>query len=162
HELLESRTLLKICYKPVPGLSLLLPGKVRKDKGAGRYAHTAHRTSGSVNIAVQDQIRNGIHALEHLFTPGAERDLERFKKRFVQLFDQREVPLLLALDPEGGIDYGSNAAWRNNSGKVKSDRPGTTAWSKVHEVLLRKWTCHSAAGLPEIRLEEEDLQELKP
>ena len=33
-ELLESRTLLKICYKPVPKLRLLLPGKIRNDKSA--------------------------------------------------------------------------------------------------------------------------------
>lgn len=41
-------------------------------------------------------------------------DLERFKREFAERFEEREVPLLLALDSETGVGYGRAEAGRSD------------------------------------------------
>jgi hypothetical protein len=161
-ELLENQLLLKVGKANLRRLKPLGDGESRKVTGAELYAHTSHKTEGSVNISVQTQIREGIKALGHLCVLEEDSHLKEFKRRFISLFDRREVPLLLALDPEAGIDYGSNASWADNH-RTKADRDAKAVkWTRVHEVLLGKWTCYRGVGIPIIRLDDEDLKLLNP
>ncbi|NEU08692.1 lantibiotic dehydratase [Flavihumibacter sp. R14] len=161
-ELLENQVLLKVRKPALPRLRPLLYRGSSSGIGANLYAHTSNKTCGSLNVDIQAQIREGIKALKHLCVLEHDTNLEEFKRRFISLFDRREVPLLLALDPEAGIDYGSNASWTTNQ-KTKTYRHSKgLQWTRTHEVLLGKWTLYRGSGLPIIRLTDEDLKLLEP
>jgi lantibiotic biosynthesis protein len=161
-ELLENHVLNKISKSCLPEIKILAPEKLRAGKGSELYAYTSHKTKGFVDKAVQAKIRSGIHCLEHLSVKATDTSMEKFKQQFSTLFDRREVPLLLALDPEAGIDYGLNAVWNSSLGKEVVKPVKALQWSKVHELLLSKWTLHLDKDLPVIHLNEEDLQILEP
>jgi hypothetical protein len=55
---------------------------------------------------VTDTLLQRLERLAVLGTPGANTDLQTFKDQFQQRYDQREVPLMTALDSESGIGYG--------------------------------------------------------
>lgn len=56
---------------------------------------------------VINEISRGIHVLHRLFSrePSSADPLRRFREAFVQRYEQREVPLLEALDEEVGIGF---------------------------------------------------------
>ena len=161
-ELLENQVLYKINKSSLPEIKILAPENLHTGKGSELYAHTSHKTKGFVDKAVQSKIRNGIHCLEHLSVKATDTSMEKFKQQFSTLFGRREVPLLLALDPEAGIDYGLNAVWNSGLGKEVIKPLKASQWSKVHELLLRKWTRHTGKDLPVIHLNDDDLQILEP
>lgn len=47
-----------------------------------------------------------LERLAILGTRGVPADLQTFKQQFLQQYDQREIPLMMALDSESGIGYG--------------------------------------------------------
>ncbi|MBS0027595.1 lantibiotic dehydratase [Chitinophaga sp. 22321] len=47
-----------------------------------------------------------LQRLAILGTQGEPADLKAFKQQFLQQYDQREIPLMMALDSESGIGYG--------------------------------------------------------
>jgi len=47
--------------------------------------------------------------LSRLLAARVPADLQKFKEAFVRRFEQAEVPIMLALDPEAGVGYGDTA-----------------------------------------------------
>ncbi|MEO6523090.1 MAG: lantibiotic dehydratase [Mucilaginibacter sp.] len=114
----------------------------------------------------QQDIIDGLHCID-LLTPIAEfAGLLEFKKSFLQKFDGRTIPLLLALDPEVGVGYGNlaveeddvNIAKNIANASVLESRP--LPWGNVHTLLFNKW---KTAGKPNsaLVLTDEDLKVLK-
>lgn len=146
-----------------------LPPTGRDQKSSDLNTCTVNRVTGVLDKSIQKKLRDGIYCLDKLTRCKEESNLDRFRQRFTEIFDQREVPLLLALDPEAGIDYGENASWlmsHDHTAELKVNK--VPRWSEVQELLLRKWTTGRAVETPVIRIEKADLlvlnnkQESKP
>lgn len=134
-----------------------LPGKNCRDKaGSNYYSSTRNDVTGSLNINLQKELLEALSCLNKLSPILPNPALERFRKRFSELFDRREVPLLFAVDPESGIDYTGCKDVSAGTNAGKSNLP----WCTVHELLMRKWTMHQGAGLPVISLNDDDIRAL--
>jgi thiopeptide-type bacteriocin biosynthesis protein len=68
-----------------------------------------HRQPMNLNICENDlkPVQNLIE-LRDVFQKSEPRMFESFKERFIELYEDREIPLLVALDAENGIPYPSN------------------------------------------------------
>jgi len=55
---------------------------------------------------VVNKLLQRLERLAVLGTQGEPADLKAFKQQFLQQYDQREIPLMMALDSESGIGYG--------------------------------------------------------
>jgi thiopeptide-type bacteriocin biosynthesis protein len=121
---------------------------------------------GGVDCSWQRKILDGLSVLKKIIPPYKNGDLLRFVSDFKKKFDLRWVPLLVALDPEVGIDYHSLSRTIDSSSLLKDvqlEYPCSSIqrvqWSQVHTILLKKWGSLSQAKseVPTIVLEDKDL-----
>jgi thiopeptide-type bacteriocin biosynthesis protein len=63
-------------------------------------------TTADLSSEVTDRLLQRLEKLAVLGTRGVPTDLQTFKQQFLQQYDQREIPLMMALDSESGIGYG--------------------------------------------------------
>ncbi|NHA03299.1 lantibiotic dehydratase [Mucilaginibacter sp. HC2] len=124
--------------------------------------------SGSLDYRYQERVSDGMRALSILVTQSRPPMLEQFIRDFSQKYDKRKVPLLQALDPDTGIGYGPilNSATitdllRDVNFKKQQVTKISLEWSKVHQLLLKKWNENSFQTDP-IQLNDTDLQTLSP
>lgn len=68
-----------------------------------------------LDTIVQQQLTTAIKTLNKLTQNPTKTNLSDFKERFYHRYEDKEVPLLLALDPETGIGYAKNT---NKTGNV--------------------------------------------
>jgi len=95
-------------------------------------------------------------------------DLERFKKDFVERFEDREVPLLLALDSETGVGYGRAEAGRSDHLPLLdgiTPRAAAAAksseWKKYTQLVHRLFRQAAATGAQTVELTPADLAGLE-
>lgn len=124
-------------------------------------------TGRHLGLRYQQQLRDGINALE-LLSPNEESPaMAQFINAFQQHFEGQTIPLLMALDPEAGIGYQRPAPEKNNPlletmnihYKIKSEPSG--GWTDRHSLLMEAWLRDNVPGLTVIRLTESDLRQLK-
>ncbi|SFF04022.1 thiopeptide-type bacteriocin biosynthesis domain-containing protein [Chitinophaga sp. CF118] len=143
-----------------------------KRKNAFYVVTERERTTGGMNIKYQQAILEGLKCLDKLIPYHPSNELENFKKDFIRKFENREIPLLVALDPEVGIGYenqedvvfGEDVLLKgiqfdgNHSSKEKYLK-----WTTGHALLLNKLQQqHADPDLSEIVLTEEDLSQITP
>lgn len=148
-------------YPKAPAISL----------GSDSYAHLTIKTQSDKNVLnsrYQSQILDGVFAIEKLQLPSnSNRQLNQFKERFLEKFDQRCLPLMQVLDPEWGIGYAdleSNKDEKDDLLQSLSNDPGNTSakridWTEIHTYLLSKWN-RSDNRTIHIQLEEAELESL--
>jgi thiopeptide-type bacteriocin biosynthesis protein len=66
---------------------------------------TCGLTQGTLDQALQPRLLDALGALAHLALPPTHARLQRFAHLFAARYEDREVPLLEALDDESGISY---------------------------------------------------------
>ncbi|MEO6520999.1 MAG: lantibiotic dehydratase [Mucilaginibacter sp.] len=65
--------------------------------------------TGTLSYRVQKNLNKAIDILKKISSAGVNNHtLTSFKQRFLTKYEQQEIPLLLALDPETGIDFLEN------------------------------------------------------
>lgn len=64
-------------------------------------------TGGTFDLRTIRHLTGLISRLQQLSPQPVNQDLDTFMQRFRKKFDRREVPLMLALDPELGVGYGN-------------------------------------------------------
>ncbi|GGF03928.1 lantibiotic dehydratase [Hymenobacter cavernae] len=72
----------------------------------------ASNTAASLDQRLQATLLEAVEALTHLAPPSRNARLDYFRQRFQERYEEREVPLLEALDTESGLaysDYGKNS-----------------------------------------------------
>ncbi len=113
--------------------------------------------------AVLDEIARGVEVLHRMARRG-EDALQQFRDAFIARYEQREVPLLEALDEEVGVGFGSS---EETSPLLEglhfppaSDT--TTTWDARQNIQLRKLSEALQRGEREIALEPRDLETLAP
>ena len=120
----------------------------------------------SVDVKIQEQIREGIDVLEQLSVKRHSSNMTQFATSFQQHFEGQSLPLLLALDPEAGIGYQHPETERNNPLletlhiPYRSHIETSGSWSVAHSLLLESWLKDKSAD-PVITLTENDLDRLK-
>ena len=123
---------------------------------------TVTLTDNRVDASLQQQLLEGLDILNQLSKPIEPPALQSFIQRFYQRYEDREVPLLEALDTESGIGY-----LENYSGTIAPliddmvvPHPGTVEsrvpWGRRDSFLLRKLTEALAAGDEVIELQLDD------
>jgi thiopeptide-type bacteriocin biosynthesis protein len=123
---------------------------------------TVTLTDNRVDASLQQQLLEGLDILNQLSKAAEPPALQSFIQRFYQRYEDREVPLLEALDTESGIGY-----LENYSGTIAPliddmvvPHPGTVEtrvpWGRRDSFLLRKLTEALAAGDEVIELQLED------
>lgn len=94
--------------------------------------------------------------------------IENFKKAFNAKYEEEEVPLLVALDPEIGIGYPTIS--HGDSAKTlivdyltkQYDQPKTKQMLSLDKHLLMKFIDHQRNGSKEIVFNESDLRSFRP
>lgn len=123
------------------------------EKGTEKYCHTSHQVLGFLPSGYQEQLRTGLDALQKLSLKSNNKSISLFKSRFFKLFEQKEVSLLEALDPEIGIDYMAlSRELKQNSGKLKE-------WTGTHQLLFQKMLS-SSHKYQRLELQKEDIESL--
>ncbi len=111
---------------------------------------------------VAGEVLLALELLHQVSPPRAEGPLSAFRQAFLDRYgENRPVPLLEALDEEGGIGFGrSNLAGAEASPllaglplKAKGDRGGAS-WTPRHEALLELLSEALAAGRREVELSD--------
>ncbi|PVY40904.1 lantibiotic dehydratase [Pontibacter virosus] len=114
----------------------------------------------------QNKILEALRCLQRLVPQAAPAGLQEFVSAFAKKFEERAVPLLVALDPELGVGY-AELAVSHQVPKLLEDisfiGPETgkqmLEWSAAHALLLERW--QAAGPYPAaIRLTEQDLESL--
>lgn len=114
------------------------------------------------------EIANGARVLHRLFGRGRQNRLASFRQAFVKRYEDREVPLVEALDEEVGVGFERSTAPSAEAsplldGLLFPSLPDeTTRWGEREALLLRKFEEARATGAREVVLTSEDLERLEP
>jgi len=136
------------------------------------YSITARNLeNAALSTKYQPVIQAAMACLDKLVPAHVNGQLEAFKKKIVDRFERKEIPLLKILDPEIGLSYENlgNAVFNeklSNGIRFPVEENGTVqqeiTWTKVHSLLLDKWHRQRrlSAALPVIDIDDADLVEL--
>jgi thiopeptide-type bacteriocin biosynthesis protein len=108
------------------------------------YAISKSATDVKVFEGVQQLILTALHALNKLDLEQELAGLALFKQKFIGKYDQKSMPLLLALDPEYGLGYSSLDADINVCSIIseltfeQTPEQPTLKWTNVHRLLVNK------------------------
>lgn len=102
--------------------------------------------TGGPDRAEQVGLSKAVHVLQLLSNAEQPADLSRFIRDFRARFDQEKVPLLLALDPDGGLHYGDMDPVMPNQDILEDipfpkpeDQNRTLGWRAVQQLVFRLW-----------------------
>lgn len=70
---------------------------------------------GGISDNIVTSVRKGIEVIKKISRKSSLPDLETFKTKFYDLYEEEEVPLTVALDTQIGVGY---ASWTNTNGDV--------------------------------------------
>jgi thiopeptide-type bacteriocin biosynthesis protein len=123
--------------------------------------------SGTLTDSYQQNIREGLKALQLLVQPAQPPALQQFITDFKNRYDRRSIPLLQALDPETGVGYGGLATDIAESDLLKDvkfssfqNHPVSVNWTGVHRLLFSKWCANTRMDLPLV-LSDQDILDME-
>lgn len=119
-----------------------------------------------ISRAILKTFEQSLHKLLVLNTPSQIPDFERFKSDFQLRFEDRMVPLLLALDIDSGIGYGS----KKNSYRmmdeiigdvtIRDSFPNTHKQHHYQDIVIKKFVESVQNQFSGIELTDDDLKEI--
>lgn len=121
----------------------------------------------TLGAAVVDALARGVDLLRRITPAPDDSALARFRRAFAERYEDREVPLIEALDEESGVGFETS----NDPGAIGAplldgiDFPPVAAderarWSKLERFLLRRLEDVWARGARELSLDDADVQAL--
>lgn len=123
-------------------------------------------TRATLGGTVLEEVERAVAVAQRLLLRSG-RELTAFRDAFLERYEQREVPLVEALDEESGIGFPAYAGERTAEEPLLSDLPfpappgdGRTRWGKRERFLLRKAAEAWSSGATEIVLLEKDVDEI--
>lgn len=126
--------------------------------------------SNLLNHSIVDSVKQGLSLFNKISLPPKETLLNNFKEAFYERFEDREVPLSLALDVEIGIGYIQNQDSLDINpliddiilpNNVKLNYIRDIKWSKTHSIFQKKLTEAFANNNFCINLTDKDFEELE-
>lgn len=118
-----------------------------------------------VNKDIQQKLNKAFVLINKMTLTSANSNLVAFCQKFSKRFEQREVPLNLALDFETGIGYGTNkfggdSFLINTQNKNKTKRYKNVIWRDIDSILQRKLLNATKENSYIIVLNDNDLSSL--
>lgn len=123
--------------------------------------------SCQLDRSITQDIMQGIEILNKLTPKSSETNLTKFRDAFYKRYEEKEIPLLEALDVEMGIGYLQN----NNSGDIspviddiaaagraEDNDSYKISWNKRQSILLKKYMTALKDGKSSIELTDDDLK----
>lgn len=120
----------------------------------------------TLNNSYADKLIEAVQFLNQLTPKHNNKDLQTFKNRFSDRYDEQEIPLLQALDPESGIGYAANTHLAGEAPLVHRMVFSSGATSEIRETQyteFSKWLIGYLTQNPtskEINLDQHDLGNL--
>lgn len=116
---------------------------------------------GGLDTQYQQELLGAIQVLQRIAPTQEPTQLTNFVTAFEKRFDQQEVPLLNALDPDTGIGYAALASPPTESDLLtgltftttSNDKKSSIEWSDLHRQIMKKW----ASSPKEIMLDTAEL-----
>ncbi|WP_172954181.1 lantibiotic dehydratase [Pedobacter ginsengisoli] len=126
------------------------------------YSIAFHKQQGSLPCGHQDDILEGLKVLDRLAV-SQEGTLSQFAEKFMKRFENTEVPLLLALDPQYGISYlGTEKSGIEDDDLMRfsdgNQRIYEKNWTEVSALLLQKMSDPDNRG--PVSISEDDINRL--
>lgn len=122
-------------------------------------------TSLSLGPVVIDAVARGVALLHRIAGPTSAGPLSAFYKAFRERYEDREVPLVEALDEESGVGAALVRTLGSDAGVLLGGLPFTApggvaqvAWTAGQAMLLRKVEAAARVGAHTIDLSEADLE----
>ena len=126
------------------------------------YVNFQRNVKGSLHHDYQGILLKGLYCLSRMQQNGGAGAINQFKREYITRFEDREIPLLLALDPEGGIGYGQ-LEQSMDAGDLLKGITFTRAvaekqiiWGPLQELLMRR-ICTAAPENQAITLSDQDI-----
>ncbi|MGO4290172.1 lantibiotic dehydratase [Chitinophaga sp. RAB17] len=117
---------------------------------------------------VMDLLLHRLERLAVLGTRGMPADLQTFKQQFLQQYEQREIPLMMALDSESGIGYGIVSGDHSSYTPLIDDlvmpagkRKDTFSWNAQAKFVLQQFLLAQQQQAMVIHITDTDLDALK-
>ncbi|MCZ4224830.1 lantibiotic dehydratase [Pedobacter rhodius] len=125
--------------------------------------------SGSMDMAMQKALSKAVQVLQLLSVYEQPEDFSRFVSEFRARFDREKVPLLLAIDPDAGLPYGSTEASNPNPGILENlvfpkrvSENNQVGWNTVQQLLFKLWIGDTLRDpWSPLQISEEDLLQLE-
>jgi thiopeptide-type bacteriocin biosynthesis protein len=115
-----------------------------------------------------EELKSGIAALQFLSIPGKPAALLQFITAFKARFDLEKVPLLQAMDPDAGINYGNlmdgviaNDMLKDLRFPLDANTGKSGEWTDIHKMLFSNWRERDRNRYVPLELRESDLLKLK-
>jgi thiopeptide-type bacteriocin biosynthesis protein len=121
---------------------------------------------GRLDRKLQDQIKDGLFALDRLCPPDNIPNLAEFAKAFEKHFEGQSLPLLHVIDPETGIGYldrssnSLNPLLETVNIPVHTNSRNNLNWTTAHSYLLDSWQKNLSDKKRVIHLTQEDLNHI--
>jgi thiopeptide-type bacteriocin biosynthesis protein len=117
----------------------------------------------ALSTPIVDEMVRAVEALWRIYPPSEPTELDQFRAAFRERYEDREVPLVLALDEELGVGFGAPAGpsvdgtplLANLPPALEPDQSGS--WHGRDKHLLKLLLDARAAGATQIKLTEDDL-----
>ncbi|MDB5121924.1 MAG: hypothetical protein JWP94_53 [Mucilaginibacter sp.] len=128
------------------------------------YVNSFSNCKGSVDKKYQSKLLEGLRCLDSLTVQKPIPALQKFKERFKDRYEGREISLLSLLDPETGIGYmgleseiKTNPILENVDFKVSS-KCDSKEWTAVHQFFLDKLI--KGGSVDVITISDDDIKKL--
>jgi lantibiotic biosynthesis protein len=122
-------------------------------------------SSIELSNSIIDDVKLGVEFLNKITLKYENSMLKQFKQDFYSRYEDREIPLLLALDIESGIGYPANqnkdiSPLVDDLDLQKGNEQKTISLSEIHSLLLNKAMESLLNGRQEVVFTDEDVRKL--
>lgn len=121
-----------------------------------------------LNTNIKNELLSGIEILNRLTSKYVNISLEDFKSSFYRRYEEEEIPLYEALDPEIGIGYGNKSNFNSSINPLiddlnfpDQDSTSSNNSSYFQDLLFKKYLEAISNHKLEIQIYDEELKDLK-
>lgn len=104
--------------------------------------------SGGPDMKLLRSLPRLIPLLQQLCLPTKQRQMKEFIHKFRKKFDQQEIPLMTALDPELGVGYGDLEQGESNDELILDLAAGRNDGEADNNILQRWFIQHQRGAMP--------------
>jgi thiopeptide-type bacteriocin biosynthesis protein len=150
-------------YRQIAELLKELPGEVQLNR-LFQVDMIKPVVTATLGAGILAEISRGVAMLHRLARPRRADPLVRFCEAFLARYENREIPLIEALDEDSGVGFDTLAGGATDASSLLDGltfpKPveATVLWGKRETHLLGKLSVASASGATEIHLTQRDIE----